>query len=316
VRVGNAGRAAVVTLRVPGKGRGDLGWQVTGVCDLAACPRRLRFFPAESPPRRVVVAPGHPLGFFTNIRGELYAFDPASDLQTPTFLGSQPDPRPPVLECNGDGSQVVVAGHGMTSWDRAGGRWLWRRDDLLVASARFLPCGKRLVCGQSTGQVLILDAATGDTLQTLHRHLVAVSRLAVSPDGRWLASLDGYGNCFLTEPSSGRRAWSARYELTVLFQFSSCGRQFVVANSRGGLDLAVVATATGEVLRVFNEWDDGIAGLSLAPSGAVVVWSNCHQALVARDLATRAAIYELPAARSPDLPQPSSVLLLPTRQPF
>jgi hypothetical protein len=315
VRVGNAGRAAVVTLRVPGKGRDDPGSQVTGVCDLAACPPPLRFFQAESQPRRVVVAPGHPLGFFTNVRGELYSFDPAGDLRTPTFLGSQPDPRPPVLECNDDASQIVVAGHGITSWGRAGGRWLWRRDDLLVASVRFLPCGKRLVCGQSTGHVLILDAATGDTLQTLHRHLVAVGGLAVSPDGHWLASLDGYGNCFLTEFSSGRRAWSARHEPTVLFQFSRCGRQFVVANSRDGLDLAVVATPTGEVLRACNHWDDGIAGLSLAPSGAVVVWSNCHQALVARDLATRAAIYELPVARSPDLPKSSSELL-PARQPF
>jgi hypothetical protein len=299
VGVGNEGRAAFVMLRVLGNGTNDPGRPVAGVYDLAASPPRLQIFQTESPPRRVVIAPQGPLGFLTTESGALYAFDSGGELRSLTHLGTHPDPHPPVLECSGDASQGVMAGNDMTSWSRSPGRCLWRRDDLSVASARFLPGASRLLCGLYRGDVVVLDAASGQTLEKLHRHPDGIIGLAVSPVGEWLASFDALGNCFLTELGSRRRAWSARYEpTTATFQFSACGRQLLIANPRIGVDLAVVASATGEVEREFSDWDDGVAGLSLAESGAVLVWSNRGPALLVRDLASRAVVHELAPGRS------------------
>jgi hypothetical protein len=297
VQIGNEGRTAAVTLSISQVD--DPRLQVAGVFDLAASPPRLQTLQTASPARKIVLAPHGPHGFLTTTSGELYAFDSAGDLRNSTYLGSHPGHSPPVLDCNGDASQAVMGGFGISCWDRALGRCLWRRDDLSVATARYLPDGTRLLAGLYSGQVLVLDSATGQTREELYRHFSNPIDLAVSTGGQWLAALHGCGNCFLIEICNGRRVWSARYEATATtFRFSPCGGQLIVANPRRGVDLEIVAAASGEVQRASGDWADEIAGLSVAPDGSVLVWSKCGQAFIARDLETRAVVHELHPAQS------------------
>jgi hypothetical protein len=297
VEVGNEGRSAAVMLSVVRAD--DPRRQVAGVFDLAASPPRLEILQTASPARKIVLAPHGACGFLTTLSGDLYAFDLAGDLRNPAYLGSHHQPGPPVLESSGDGSQVVMGCDGVLCWDRAMERCLWRRDDLSASSARFLPDGTRLVVSLYSGEVLVLDAATGQTRAELYRASSTAIDLAVSPKGEWLAALHGHNTCFVIELCSGRKAWSARYDSTaVKIRFSPRGGQLILANPRPGVDLEIVATASGEVQREISDWEDEVEALSEAPGGAVLVWSKRGAAFVARDLDTRRVVHELHPAQS------------------
>lgn len=66
-------------------------------------------------------------------------------------------------------------------------------DGISANSVAYHPSGDRLAVGFSDGSIRIIDSASGEIVQFLKSHTLALTRVVFSPDGRWLvsASLDG-----------------------------------------------------------------------------------------------------------------------------
>jgi WD40 repeat protein len=83
------------------------------------------------------------------------------------------------------------AGAAMTTWrtsDFTGGTQIALGNQTLNAAV-YTPDGKTLITGGTTGTVQIRDAATGRVREEFGSHPSAVRRLAISPDGRTLATI-------------------------------------------------------------------------------------------------------------------------------
>ncbi len=73
-----------------------------------------------------------------------------------------------------------------------------------VAGLRYSPDGARLLSAGYRGEFLVLDVATGATLQTLRGPTTAPALTAWSPDGRRVAALDDVGGAWLWDAVSGQ----------------------------------------------------------------------------------------------------------------
>jgi WD40 repeat protein len=90
-----------------------------------------------------------------------------------------------------------------------GAAQVWRKfvADGLIASA-FSPDGKLIACGQGgetdTGQVHLLDAATGKLLRTVSGHRYGVTDVAFSADGKYLLSCGRDTTVRITQLADGK----------------------------------------------------------------------------------------------------------------
>jgi WD40 repeat protein len=113
-----------------------------------------------------------------------------------------------------DGKNLTVAeaGGGLNVWEPATGRKVrtipfepakGSGNDGFFWAVDYSPDGGRIVLSIDNGTIQIRDALSGHTLQVLRGHSGAAERLAFSPDGKRLASLDSDHQLKLWDVTTG-----------------------------------------------------------------------------------------------------------------
>jgi WD40 repeat protein len=133
------------------------------------------------------IATGGPLA-------RVFVIDTATGKQVRVFGEATDELNVTSLAFSPDG-KTVIAGHEegvIRAWSlEAKEPLLWESRPFRsrVSCMAFAPGGKELVAGSGEGNVRVLHAGSGkDTGVAYHPHRRAVWRLAVSPDGRWIAN--------------------------------------------------------------------------------------------------------------------------------
>jgi WD40 repeat protein len=150
------------------------------------------------------------------------------------------------------------------------------------ALLRFSPDGKTLAANNSRGEIVLLDAATGEPTAVLGRHdHPDVVHLAFAPDGRTLASCDGEGTVRLWDVVRRRPLHVLRSSdnYTISAVFTPDGRRLLTgggtrdngkpADPRKDGTIRIWDVDSGKQLRVLQDPDSraGIVSLALAPDG-------------------------------------------------
>lgn len=118
-------------------------------------------------------------------------------------------------------------------WDRASHRLVRKIAVAEVTQAVLLPEAVWIVAGTSDGQIVLLEAATGIERHRMQAHEGAVIDMAISPDGRMLASLDG-STLRLWSLENGRAVGQIAVAAHKL-RFSAASDTIVAASVRGGI---------------------------------------------------------------------------------
>ncbi len=142
-----------------------------------------------------------------------------------------------------------------------------------VHDVLFTPDGKALVSGGGDGVIHVWDAATGKSLRTIGSDLDEVRHLALSPDGKLLASVSLHG-----KDLSGAADWPDPF--VRLWDFAS--------GSKLGELRQPPKTPAGE--------PDGVEALCFTPDGKTLITSGTDQSLRLWDPRTRKERRLLPQA--------------------
>ena len=117
---------------------------------------------------------------------------------------------------SGDGTRIAIAWETVTAAKKQCGASLWGGKDWkeslevnLPSQAGDIvldPSGKWFAVPLIDSSLIVFDAMTGKRIQTLKDHKDWSRRLAVSPDGKWLASADEKAGVFLWNTANWSRA--------------------------------------------------------------------------------------------------------------
>ncbi len=157
------------------------------------------------------------------------------------------------------------------SWDRKVQVWTTTTGQLLrtftghtanVHTVALLPAGQRLVSGGEDG-VRVWDVASGRQLHFLHKQLL----LALSPDGRWLATTEQPGTVKIWDAESWRQTWAFTGDERPgepVLAFSPDGRWLADGSREGGVILREAASGREQ----FQVPVRGrVSGLAFRPDG-------------------------------------------------
>jgi hypothetical protein len=269
----NDGRAALMLVREPGVMNKDEIHYSVALFSTIGNPTRLRLPTRGLTPWRTTSANHGPFGFLATTAGDLYALDLAAR-SVPVQLGQHQEEFPDVLECTDDGALLVAAGcDGISCWDRAAARCLWRRSDIGLHGGKFVPGTARFVAALSTGPILELSACSGSTLRKLPNHCGSIVRLDIAPDSRRLAAIDLDGICTVSALDTGEPLWSRRFPVyPVTPRFSPDGSILVTANQQRLPRVSLLSAASGNLLDELTGAQAEIVGLAVTPQGAVYAW--------------------------------------------
>jgi len=233
-----------------------------------------------------------PFGFFSTTAGDLYSLDLAAR-SGPVRLGQHQDKFPYVLECTDDGALLVAAGiGGISCWDRAAARCLWRRNDVGLHSGTFVPGTQRFFAALETGPILELDASSGSTLRELPNHCGSFVELDIAADGQRLAAINPFGACVVSELATGERLWSKKFpSLGITPRFSPDGRILVAPDQQRRTRVSILSAASGDWLGELTGAHAVIVGVAVTPQGAVYAWDVSGTVSV-WDLASRSLLFQ------------------------
>ena len=294
----NDGRAALMLVREPGVMNKDEIHYSVALFSTIGNPTRLRLPTRGLTPWRTTSANHGPFGFLATTAGDLYALDLAAR-SVPVQLGQHQEEFPDVLECTDDGALLVAAGFdGISCWDRAAARCLWRRSDIGPYNGTFVPGTKRFFAALETGPILELDASSGITLRELTNHCGSFIQLDISADGQRLAATNAFGACVVSELATGKSLWSRPARIHGgTPRFSPDGSILMVPDQRGRPRVSVLSAASGDLLGELIGAQAAIVGLAVTPQGAVYAWDLSGTVSV-WDLASRRLRFQFHPGKS------------------
>ena len=181
-----------------------------------------------------------------------------------------------------------------------------------VMDAAWSPDGAQLASGHEDGNILLWDAATGDTLARLSGHTDAVTQLAWSPDGRLLASGSRDSDVIVWEAEAGQpvRTVGEHTDVVESLAWSPDGRVLASGSRDGTINLW--DTDSGALAARLSGHTQAVLSLAFSPDGQVLasggmdgtlrLWAVIDPARPAQDVdaleADLSAVYSL--AFSPD----------------
>jgi WD40 repeat protein/tRNA A-37 threonylcarbamoyl transferase component Bud32 len=162
------------------------------------------------------------------------------------------------------------------------------------------PDGRRLAVSTRDGGMRIVDKSTGKTEVVLNGEVGRIHRMAFSPDGGRLVTIDAKANLGLWNAGSGRLL--GRYERTdsgpTSFRFSPEGSRLAVLtrDDQRRLDLIVYDTADGSrmsTVDISNWMSREPIPLDFSPDGSRLVTASDQQDLSIWDIASGASLGRL-----------------------
>jgi len=156
----------------------------------------------------------------------------------------------------------------------------------IVYALAFAPTGGMLASACRDGTVRLWDPASGAEMHTLHGHQGWITGVAISPDGRQVASVG--------QQDGTVRLWDAATGQAILtlqahegggsrVTFSPTGR--VLASSGPDGTIKVWDLADGRLVRIFPCWTDG-GGVAFSPDGRLLAFNGPDHAIRLADPAT------------------------------
>jgi len=148
------------------------------------------------------------------------------------------------------------------------------RTSARIHSVAFRPDGEQIAAASADGTVKVVDARTGNAVQTLRGHKNSVFSVAFSPDGRHLASASEDRSIRLWDVASGAEVFS-RVGQTGEFvgvaysvAFSPDGRRLVAGSEDGGA--IVWNVADGSEVRRLPGHEKAAESVAFSPDGRLV----------------------------------------------
>jgi len=181
------------------------------------------------------------------------------------------------------------------------GELLWQRrfeKDLCVAVDDF---GKWLYCGLNSGEVLQINAASGQTERVCAQHDTGAVRLTVSPCGEFLASVLTQGQLVMTRLVDGKAVWTGRTSPNCKPAFSIDGKRLVIVDDTRQSRLLVINARSGVQLFVLGK-HERVVGIRCAPDGNVYSWGY-DGGIIAWSLDSRQKRWQSHPARMQDRQQ-------------
>lgn len=188
-----------------------------------------------------------------------------------------------------DQTQIVTASRDRTArtWDAVTGevrQTFAEGHAFLASSAQFFDDGRKLVTAAVDNTARIWDVASGTERQRLDRSGRAAA-LAVSPDGRWIATGGDAKQVQLWHAETGELASTLvdhQSEVTAV-TFTPDGQRVISGDARGRCRVWNVETA--QLVGKFDAHTGRITGLACTPDGARLLMSSNDRTVSQWDLA-------------------------------
>jgi len=238
-----------------------------------------------------------------------------------------------------DDTRLAVSGDdGVMVWNAISGQRLLHykghSDD--VNGVAFAPDGKRIISASLDSTIKIWDASTGreeKTIQAtltkrlldgnpvrryriwsgqiqgwgrpLDEHKPLITRMVVSPDGRWIGCLDKQGIVHVWDARTGAVVWTidafneAGGRAAASLTFSPDGSRLAIVNQFGSVSLC--HASTGQEIRVLenhdentaSDWGEGALSAVFSPDGRRIAVAHRDGKVGVRDAATGKVLLEM-----------------------
>ena len=218
---------------------------------------------AFSPDGKTLAVSGRMLALLDSATGQVRWETRPPDGITPESLVFSPD-----------GKTLVGTGAAITFWEATTGRELRSLPDASDGKLAFSPDGKLLLAANNDVKefaLLLLDAATGESVRKLTGHTSPITSIAFSADGRTLASgrrtnIARPDTIKLWDTSTGQmvRTLSGNQNAVNDVAFSGDGRTLLAG---AGIEIRLWDATTGQLIRLIKDNPRQADALAISPDG-------------------------------------------------